>query len=229
MHLFFDLDGTLVDSLAGIARSINHALVEGGHRPVPVDRLRLAVGRPLAAILRELFDSRDAELIRSAVASYRLHYDRTAFDDLIAYDGIADALEAFRRSGHAMQIVTAKPAATARRVVKAAGIGQYFDAVHGPDPHEDVRDKAGLVAAALAHAHAAPAEAVMIGDRAVDVAAARAHGVAAVAVAWGYGARRELLDARPNAVVEHVSDLVRWVADAAVSAPAGDDPERVLE
>jgi len=229
VHLFLDLDGTLVDSLAGIARSINHALVEGGHRPVPVDRLRLAVGRPLAVILRELFDSRDAGLIRSAVASYRAHYDRTAFDDLAAYDGIPEALDAFRRAGHTMQIVTAKPAATARRVVEAAGIGQYFDAVHGPDPLEDVRDKAGLVAAALAHAGAAPAEAVMIGDRAVDVLAARAHGVAAVAVAWGYGARRELVEARPDAVVEHATDLVRWVVSAAALQTAGDEPEHMLE
>ena len=193
------------------------------------DRLRLAVGRPLATILRELFDTRDPEIITQAIANYRAHYDRTAFDELVVYDGIPEALDVFRRAGHVMQIVTAKPGATARRVVDRAGIGDYFDAVHGPEPREDARDKSELVAAALAHAGAIPAEAVMIGDRAVDILAARAHGVSAVAVAWGYGGRDELVEANPDAVVERAGGLVRWVTAAAGSRTAGDSSERMLE
>ena len=209
MHLCFDLDGTLTDSLPGIGRCINFALSELGRDPLPDIRIRSAVGTPLAAIFEGLLGSSDTNLIDRAVTAYRIRFDRIGIFENSLYPGIAEALDECQRSGHSLQIVTLKPATTARRVIAHFGIDHYFAAVHGPELGDRTCSKVDLLRAALngVDRH----QSVMIGDRVDDVLAAREHGVRAVAVAWGYSDASELKNAKPDFVAETVSHLVTWV------------------
>jgi len=214
MHLFFDLDGTLTDSSPGIIRCINHALLEIGHEPVAGDRLLGMIGTPLATIFQTLLGSTDTVLRDRAVSAYRTRFNDAGIFENALFPGIANALDALHRDGHSLQIVTAKPAVSARRVAAIFGIARFFEAVHGAAPGDGSCDKADLVGEALQVAGGDHRQAMMIGDRAEDVRAARAHDVAAVAVGWGYGSRQELEDAGPAYVAETVAQLVDWVRTA---------------
>jgi phosphoglycolate phosphatase len=211
MHLLFDLDGTLTDSFPGIGRCINHALAALGRDQVPDARLRVMVGSPLTAIFGDILESDDESLIDRAVAAYRLRFTDVGIFENDVFPGIPEALRAFRVWGHALQIVTAKPAVMAARVVRHFGIGDCFDAIHGPELTDRGCDKAALVEAALTRSGGRHIEAVMIGDRVDDIRAAQAHGIAAVAAGWGYGARSELTAAQPDFIAESVADLVTWI------------------
>jgi len=214
MHLLFDLDGTLTDSFVGIGRCINHALVELGRDPVPEAALRGLVGAPLTAIFGGLMDSNDEALLDRAVAAYRSRFHAVGIFENQLYPGIHDALGVFRAAGHHLRVVTAKPAVSARRVVRHFAIEGLFDGIHGPALGDRTCDKADLVRDALRTASAGADDALMVGDRAEDIAAARAHGVRAVGAGWGYGARTELLAAAPDYLAETVADLVSWVDSA---------------
>ncbi len=218
MDLFFDLDGTLTDSSPGIVRCINHALAELGHDQVADERLLRMIGAPLTTIFQTLLGPTDAVGLDRAVAAYRTRFNLVGIFENALFPGIANALDEFQRSGHALQIVTAKPAVSARRVVDHFEIARFFDAVHGPGLGDRSCDKADLVGAALQVASGDKKQTMMIGDRAEDVLAAHAHEIAAVAVGWGYGSREELLDAAPAFVAESVPELVHWVRSA--SGPA---------
>jgi phosphoglycolate phosphatase len=210
MHLLFDLDGTLTDSFPGISRSINHALVAIGREPVPESSFRGLVGSPLTTIFGALCSSEDPALLDRAVAAYRARFNATGMFENSVFAGIPAALSDFRARGHALRVVTAKPAVSARRVLEHFALDGFFDAVHGPDLADRTCNKADLVAAALTIA-GQPGDTVMIGDRADDIAAARANRIRAVGVAWGYGARTELVDAGADHIAESVDDLRAWV------------------
>lgn len=211
MHLLFDLDGTLTDSAPGIVRCIDHALA-ALQRPPLGDRLRPMIGTPLTAIFRAVLASDDPVLIDAAVDRYRQRFDAVGIFENALFPGVAAALEAFGAAGHVLQVVTAKPAPAARRVLDQCAIAGCFTAVHGPALADRTCDKADLVARALELVRARPDEAVMIGDRVDDVRAARRHRVRAVAAGWGYGSREELLAASPDYVAETIADLEAWVA-----------------
>ena len=218
MHIFFDLDGTLTDSSPGILRCINHALMELGHGPVTDGRLRGMIGAPLTRIFSDVLGGEDEVLLDRAVAAYRIRFNEVGIFENALYPGVAEVLESLCRTGHTLQIVTAKPAVAARRVAVHFGIVSFFRALHGPDLSARDCDKATLVGAALRVAGGDPRVAVMVGDRAVDVVAARVHGVRAIAAGWGYGTRDELERAGPDYVADTVFDLIRGLD--AVTEPA---------
>src|ERR1700733_13835203 len=180
MHLFLDLDGTLTDSFIGIRRCVNHALVELGRDSVPDLQLRGMVGAPLTTIFGVLLDSDETALLDRAVAAYRERFNAIGIFENHVFPGIPEALHTFRELGHSLQVVTAKPTVSARRVVEHFALDGYFEAIHGPELTDRNCKTADLVKAALKVAGARVAEAVMVGDRAEDVSAARAHGVRAV-------------------------------------------------
>ena len=213
-HVFFDLDGTLTDSCTGIIRCVNHALEEIGCAAEPEDRLRSMIGQPLARIFGAVMTEAGDELIDRAIAAYRVRFDDVGIFENAVYPGIQDVLHGLCGDGCRLQIVTAKPAVTASRVLAHFGIGGHFDAVHGPALADRGCDKAALVRRALDHARADPGEAVMIGDRVDDMLAARAHGVRAIGAGWGYGSRAELVAAGAVHVAADVEDLLAFVRHA---------------
>ena len=227
MHIFFDLDGTLTDSSPGIIRCVNHALIQLGHGTVSDDRLRGMIGSPLRHIFADALSCEDEATVDRAVVAYRVRFNAVGVFENALYPGVADALSQLCRSGHALQIVTAKPAPAARRVVSHFGIAGFFRAVHGPQLSARDCDKAALVSSALQVAGGDPCAAMMVGDRAVDMIAARQNGVRAVAAAWGYGSCDELVSARPEYTAETMTDVVRWVNwSCAGVAPTGSRPLR---
>ncbi len=217
MQLLFDLDGTITDSSAGILRCINHALCGLGRPPAPEDRLLGTIGAPLTATFRALLGTDDRDQLDRAVEAYRQRYDVVGIFENRLFPGVAEALEELRRAGHAMRVVTVKPAVAARRVLAHFGLTALFDDVHGPSLADRACEKADRIGIALEAAGAPADGTVMIGDRADDVLGARRHRVRAVAAAWGYGRRADLLAAEPAFVAEDVNDLLRWLRTPAAA------------
>jgi phosphoglycolate phosphatase len=217
--LCFDLDGCLVDSDAAIADALNHALEVLGLRTRSAAELRSAVGPPLVQNLVRLLaeDGIDAasgegrSLVDRGVVAYRSRYAEVGFDLTAPYPGIVAALDALEATGGvdgaAMVVVTAKPAVVAADLLARVGLRGRFAGVHGTPAGVDVQEKEVTLAGALREHGAAPAAAVMIGDRAYDVRAGRVCGTATVGVLWGAGDRDELVNAGADALAELPSDL----------------------
>ena len=221
MHLFFDLDGTLTDSSPGIIRCINHALGAMAVPTVPEAHLRPMIGTPLFTIFETLLDTADQAVVDDAVAHFRERFNTTGIFENAVYPGVVEALASLCAAGHHLQLVTAKPAVSARRVLDHFALAPYFAAVHGPALSDRGRDKADFVAAALDTVEWAPGQVVMIGDRVDDVRAARRHQVRAVAAGWGYGTAEELHAAEPEYVAGTMADVVAWVELHASGPAAG--------
>ena len=99
----------------------------------------------------------------------------------------------------------------ARRILEYFELETYFVSVHGSELDGVRSHKADLIAYVLAQDAIAPADAVMVGDRAYDVVGAVANKVPAVGVLWGYGSRVELISAGADRLLASPSELARMI------------------
>jgi len=199
--ILFDLDGTLIDSEAGIVTSIEYALGKLG-APLPSrDILRTWIGPPLRATF-PLALGDDAEAVEQAVALYRERFSTIGWREHTVYDGIGEAIETLAARGATLAVVTSKPDLYAGRIVESLPFGARFERVYAVTPDSRVSEKAGLIAQALADFGRPAAQAAMIGDRHFDIEGARANGVRAIGAGWGFGSLDELRAAGADAIVE---------------------------
>ena len=220
--VLLDVDGTLVDSAAGISRSAAAALAHVGRPPPTPAQQRAFIGPPLDDAFG-LLGLSGAEL-DDAVAAYRRHYLVDGILDYRVYPGVPDALDRLAGSGLRLAVATSKRTASARRVLDHAGLSGYLTSVAGSEPDGSRPDKAAVMAAALDElGNPDPDRVVMVGDREHDAHGARALSVGFVGVTWGFGGRGELVAAGATLLVDTPRALTELVlGDGA--APSTRDP-----
>jgi len=220
MHVFFDLDGTLTDSSAGMRNSFHHALLNLG-RPVPSDdRIHRCFGPPLAAAFQWLLETTDDDVIEAAIAAYRGRYATIGLFESEPYPGVLDGLQTLRHTGHRLRLVTAKPEPYARRIIQHLGMLEFFEAVHAPTLADRTRTKDDCLKAAVYAVAAERTPIVMVGDLVDDVRAAHNCGVMSIGVAWGFGVEDDLVQAAPTIVARSMADVVEWVQRTDPIGPA---------
>lgn len=204
--LFFDLDGTLVDSSLGITRCATHALSALGV-PVPAHgELLTWIGPPL----RESFAPHVGEArVEEAIAHYRQRYEREGWQEHQAYARLGEVIEALHARGHRLVVVTAKNEDHARRIVAHLPHGCCFVDVVGASADGRLAHKRDIVAEALRRHGLDPLDCTMIGDRRMDMEGAVVHGLRAVGVLWGFGDAQELRTAGADAMAAAPEDLLR--------------------
>ena len=189
----FDLDGTLVDSLADIVWSFRAAF-EALDLPVPSDDdVRATIGAPLEAMAATFLD--DPRYVTPVCDGYRRIYPDHLADRTRPFPGVLDLLDDLRAAGYRTAVATTKRSWMASRLVTALGLDAYLDHVQGTDdmPHKPAPD---VVFAALA---ALDAEGTwMVGDTVTDLQAGRAAGLRTYAVSWGTHDAGRLAEATPD-------------------------------
>ena len=179
--LFFDLDGTLVDTLPDIARAVNQLRRENGRPLLNSEQVQAIVddgARKL--VLRAMGGERETWFQR-----FMELYDRDLLCDSNLYDGIETVLDFYEDK--MLACITNKPKALAERVLAGLNIIDRFQLVIGPeDVPQKKPDPAGIFQA-LAHFSLDPGQVVMIGDHHADLRAATAAGVTSCFCDYGYG------------------------------------------
>lgn len=188
--LFFDLDGTLIDSAVGITRCVAFALEKLGEPVPPEPELRRWIGPALRDSFGPLLQ--DAERTELAVLHYRERFDSHGWAEHRIYPGIGEAIEALVSAGHRLAVVTAKNEPHARRIIDHLPFGHHFQDVIGATADGRISQKPELIAEALRRLDLAVDGISMIGDRRMDIEGARHHGMASVGVLWGFGGEAEL-------------------------------------
>lgn len=204
--LFFDLDGTLIDSAIGITRCVAYAL-EGLGEPVPpLDQLHGWIGPPLRDSFGPLL--KDAERTERAVELYRERFESEGWREHAIYPDIGEVVENLAAAGHRLAVVTAKNEPHARRIVEHLPFGTCFEDIIGATVDGSLSHKTELIAEALRRLDVPAADCWMIGDRWMDLHGANANGVAAVAVSWGFGDAAEFAAYAPRHVARSPGELL---------------------
>jgi phosphoglycolate phosphatase len=191
---FFDLDGTLTDSRAGLYPAFRRGLEAIGVPAVADDQLRVFLGTPLPQMFRAMRPDVDQREIDAGISAFRSAYEEVGIISNELYPGVIEMLDAIRQRRSKIWVVTSKPEFQAVEVVKYLELERYVGGVVGASLAE-TETKSDLIARALSAAEIASHEAVMVGDRSYDIVGALANHVLPIGALWGYGPEEELRSA----------------------------------
>jgi phosphoglycolate phosphatase len=204
--VIFDLDGTLVDSLADIIAHLNGALAE--HR-LPT-RTAAEIGEWVGYGAEQLVERAvpDGSLVPAVLATFRARYRARPVIDTHVFDVLPPLLDELAARSR-LTILSNKPHELTLAVV-AQVLGRWpFAVVHGQHPDRPKKPDPEALLAVCRELDVAPERCVLVGDSEVDVATARAARVRSVAVTWGLRDPALLRASAPDELVATVDELAR--------------------
>ena len=203
--VFFDLDGTLVDTADDLAAPVNHMREARGLKPLPLEEYRpfaSAGSRGLLHIgLGATTDDPDYPVLR---AEFLNRYEQEIAVHSRLFDGMPELLAWLEANGIRWGVISNKLEYLVRRLVQQLGLGHRVALAYGGDTAPRAKPWPDPLKMALQETGLTARQCVYIGDDLRDIQAAHAVDMPAVAAAYGYG--------NPN-------EIPQWKADHIVTSP----------
>lgn len=214
----FDLDGTLVDSIADIALAMNRAFAESGLAGLPVETYRELVGEGATVTLTRGLTlqtgAADPQQVEALHERFVLHYEAAPATHSLAYPGVVTLIETLAAAGTRLAVCTNKDQGPTDAILRALDLERHFHAVVGVTPALPKKPDPAMLRAAVAGAGGDLADAVMIGDSKTDVALARNAGVPVIVVSFGYS-QTPARDLGADVVIDHYDQALGVLAEIA--------------
>ncbi len=214
--VIFDLDGTLLDTLADLAESTNQALMENGFPSHAPDKYRFFVGNGIGKLFERALppEARTEANIERIRQAFLRHYDVHNTDRSRPYPGIPALLEELQDAGILLAVASNKYQAATGKLTDYFFPGIRFAAVLGQREGIAPKPDPTIVREILTLAGAEPADALYVGDSGVDMQTARQSGVTACGVTWGFRPKEELESFHPSYIADRPEQIAGWAKDA---------------
>ncbi len=209
--VMFDLDGTLLDTLADIASAGNHVLATLNLPQRPMRDYRYLAGQGAPWLVEQILGPDHAAQHAHALSLFQTYLMQHGLDQTQPYPGIADMLDELIRRNLTLTVLSNKPEHATQHAVRQR-LGRWrFAAVaghrHEPGAPAVKPDPIGALQIA-AQLNIAPANWLYLGDTRVDMLTAQAAGFFAVGATWGFRDEAELRDAGADVIVHHPSEVI---------------------
>lgn len=211
--VIFDLDGTLLDTLADIGNSANEVLERHGFPTHALTAYKTLVGDGVSVLFSRALPvgAKDDATIAACVRDFSEVYGRNWNRLSKPYDGILDMLHALAADGVKFAVLSNKPQVFTRQCVDEFFPTFRFDTVFGqregiprkPDP-------AGALEIAAAW-NLPTSQVAYVGDTSVDMQTARSAAMFAIGATWGFRSRDELLAHGAAILIDHPRELFTWI------------------
>lgn len=202
--IFFDLDGTLVDSSIGIHNAFTHTFKELGVPSPDAKTIRGFMGPPLESSFATCLPR---DQISEAVQIYRSYYKAKGIHEAQLFPQIVELLQELSKN-YPLYITTTKNTPTAQDMTKNLGIYHFFDGIYGSSP--EAPHKADVIRQALQTHQLAPEQAIIIGDTKFDMLGAQETGIQKLAVTWGFGEQADLLNYHPDYIAHTLLEVLEY-------------------
>lgn len=209
--VIFDLDGTLLDTIADLGNCMNSVLERLGLPTHGLDKYKYFVGDGLLELTRRALGEhlgRDESLVQNVIQAQREEYGRRWAESTVPYDGIEPMLRELGRRGMKLAVLTNKPDDFTHLVMQRFLPAFSFDAVLGAKPELRLKpDPAGAIQIAR-QLDIQPQQFLYLGDTNTDMLCANAAGMYAVGVLWGFRQADELLAHGAKALLKRPGDVL---------------------
>ena len=212
--VIFDLDGTLLDTIADLAAATNFALRAYGHPQHEVEKYRYFVGDGIRKLVERALpeNERSALHIDEVLGYFRQYYMRHCEDLTVPYSGIVELLHELQDMGVMCAVASNKFQVGTESLVKRFFPDIHFVAVFGQREGIPVKPNPQIIFDIIQVANVSACEVLYVGDSGVDMQTALSAGVTGVGVLWGFRTADELLQNGAKLLVstpEEVWGIVR--------------------
>ena len=208
--VFFDMDGTLIDSRADLAATVNHTRRDLGLAELPQDEVLTHVGQGARYLLAHAIPERAAE-VEQLWEIFRSHYAEHMLESTELYPTVRQTLDELARRGWLLGINTSKPAFATRAILEHFGLLRYFGnaIIAGGDCAEMKPSALPLrECAARMRGHRLSSHDWMVGDSWTDLQCAANAGVKSAFCTFGFG---RLADSRYTIKINRLDELLRYL------------------
>lgn len=215
--VIFDLDGTLLDSLADLANTLNSVLEKNGFRTHDIGKIRYLVGYGMGELVRKALPpemQERQELIEKLKREMQEHYAETWMNNTLPYPGIAELLDWLATTPVKKGVLSNKPDRFTKLCAETLLGAWKFDCVSGHHPairHKP--DPQGALAMAK-EMDIDPARILYVGDSEVDMQTANAAGMYPLGVLWGFRTKEELLASGAKKLVEEPQEIIDILSES---------------
>jgi phosphoglycolate phosphatase len=210
--IIFDLDGTLIDSLADIADAANNVLTDHSLPPFPKERYRYFVGNGLQKLIGRIVPPGTSDTLRKELAEdFKRDYLKRWNKVTRPYPGILPMLQALAARKIGLALLSNKPQGFTTRCVEEFFPPNYFSHAYGQDVGIPLKpDPAGARKLAQ-ECDCSVTECLFVGDTAVDIETGKNAGMISMGVTWGFRERTELLQAGADIIIDNPEELIAYV------------------
>ena len=227
--LFFDLDGTLINSVSDITYALNKMRAYFELKPICDQTTASIIGKGFPTTTQKVLalDLPDDKVKLYAKDALKLtlnNYERFMGQNTHVYPGVIDTLKYFRQKNILMAIVTNKEETHANKILKHLNLAQYFKCVVGGDTTEFYKPSPTPLAYALNKIGADLNQSLMVGDSVNDAICAEALSMPYILINQGYSNGIDLQSLNAIAVIQKFNELKNLISQAEIKKATQGSP-----
>lgn len=212
--LFFDLDGTLLNTLDDLRDAVNTILVRYQMPEITPEQTAAFVGNGAGHLIHcAVPEGTPEEQEKKILAEYRQYYQEHCQVRTAPYSGIPEMLERLKEAGCVMAVVSNKPDAAVKELNRHFFKGLLVSAI-GESAEIRRKPAPDTVFEAMRQTGAEQSSSVYIGDSEVDIETARNAGLPCISVSWGFRNKQELEAAGAQVIAGNAEELEQLLMQA---------------
>ncbi|OHD19884.1 MAG: hypothetical protein A2086_02685 [Spirochaetes bacterium GWD1_27_9] len=206
--VFFDLDGTLIDSLPDITGAVNYILNYYGYESIANELIKKYIGDGAKNLLRKAFsnymENIEDKFIDNSYKIFNNFYRDNFYKETKIYTGV---FETFNKLTTTNILFTNKPLIVAEKILGLIDFNKYFKRIIGPETYDTKKPDPTPILLTLKQLCIPKEEALMIGDSIFDIECAKNANIKSCAVTYGYASGYdEIKDA--DYIINNFTDLL---------------------
>ncbi len=207
----FDLDGTLLDTVADLANATNQALAKCGYPTHPTEAYYRFVGNGINKLFARALpeEARTEENVQRIRTLFIPYYNEHNADDSHPYPGIVELLTQLQSQGIQLAVASNKYQQATTKLVGHFFPNIRFAAVYGQREGVPIKPDPAIVNDILSETGISRAHTLYIGDSGVDMQTARNASVESVGVTWGFRDEEELRTNGATHIIHHAKDILK--------------------
>lgn len=208
--IIFDLDGTLINSIADLGTATNYALRQNGYPEHELSKFNMLVGNGVSKLIEHALPEteRTCKNIERIKKDFKTYYNEHNTDLTQPYPGIPELLETLQQKGIKMAVASNKYIEATEALVKHFFPTINFVAIEGQREGVPVKPDPSVVFNILGKALVKKQKVLYVGDSGVDMETARRACVDSVGVTWGFRSRAELQEYLAGNIVDKPEEIL---------------------
>lgn len=208
-HIIFDLDGTLIESLPGIASALNSALAEMKLPTHSVEDVCTFIGDGSYTLCERAAADQPEEVIHQIHDIFLREYPKAWKAGTTVFAGVQELLSELKAMGCTLSILSNKVHAFTVEMVDYFFPEKPFDLVLGQRDGVAKKPDPSGIHELLGELNQSSSNSILIGDSTIDIITARNAGIKSMAVTWGYHDKAALKAVAPTHTAETVEEILK--------------------